>query len=654
MAAVSTYRIIIEKQAVLMSGIFGFINLDGRPANPEEFQKMAGEMGHWGPDGVGSMIQGSAAMGYAHLIVTHESPYEKMPYHDTETDVLFTAAARLDNRDELCDLFGIPHPQRPTTPDGRLVWLAWRKWGTDSCRHVFGDWSFAAWDKKEKKLFLARDHMGNTGIYFYYKPPLIIFASDTAAIFRHSEAYRRINEKHLAQRLIFDYSEEIYFNTYWIDVYFLPAFHVITFTDAGKQMRRYWHFENVPKIFFKSDNEYLECFLDHFRRAVRVRLNSIRPVASTLSAGLDSSAVTALAAQELKKRNQPLVAYTSVPLYSSDHLFPGRMTNEWPLAHKVANLYDNIEHVPINAEDITPLMAIKQSLKITHVPQHAGVNMVWIVSMFENARSRNIGLMLTGQLGNGIVSWSGGRDYILHLLASKKWINVWKTLVYRKAWHKNSWYRVVKNQLLRPILMPLMFKYKVLHDQIKQRTIKYSFPREDFIKLMGLEDVHDNILAKYIAPSEERKLIIEVNGMKTGAVWSPIGSFYNMDVRDPTSDMRLLEFCLRVPDEHYTFRGGERMLIRRAMDGILPDVVRWSNVRGKQSADAIPRLVDFQDEVESEIKYFMGDNLLSQYLDIASMENTWMKMASGVLPATAAGPLLRAFGNAYFLLSERQ
>lgn len=134
-----------------MSGIFGFVNLDGRPASPEEFQKMASAMSHWGPDGIGSVISANAAFGHALLIVTHESPYEKMPHHDTETDVLFTAAARLDNRDELCDLFGIPHPQRPTTPDGRLVWLAWRKWGREACRHIFGDWSFAAWDKKRKK-----------------------------------------------------------------------------------------------------------------------------------------------------------------------------------------------------------------------------------------------------------------------------------------------------------------------------------------------------------------------------------------------------------------------------------------------------------------------------------------------------------------------
>jgi asparagine synthetase B (glutamine-hydrolysing) len=56
-----------------MSGIFGFINPDGRPASPDCFQKMADEIAGWGPDGVGRVISGNAAFGHALLIVTHES-----------------------------------------------------------------------------------------------------------------------------------------------------------------------------------------------------------------------------------------------------------------------------------------------------------------------------------------------------------------------------------------------------------------------------------------------------------------------------------------------------------------------------------------------------------------------------------------------------
>jgi asparagine synthetase B (glutamine-hydrolysing) len=56
-----------------MSGIFGFINLNGRPASPESFQKMADETAGWEPDGVSSILSGNAVFGHALLIVTHES-----------------------------------------------------------------------------------------------------------------------------------------------------------------------------------------------------------------------------------------------------------------------------------------------------------------------------------------------------------------------------------------------------------------------------------------------------------------------------------------------------------------------------------------------------------------------------------------------------
>ena len=404
-----------------MSGIFGFINLDGRPAGAEDFQKMADEMSGWGPDGVGSIISGSAAFGHALLIVTHESRFEKMPIHDQDEGILFTTAARLDNRDELCDLFSIPHPARPVTSDGQLVLRAYKKLGSESCKHIFGDWSFAAWHIKEQGLFLARDHLGNTGLYYYFKPPLIAFASNPKALLAHHQVPCKLDEIQMARKLGLVIEDQEPHRTYWQDARTLPVGHTVFFNNMGKKIESFWRIEDAPNVHFPNDRDYLDGFLDHFRRAVRVRLKSIRPIGTTLSAGLDSSSVTALAALALQRENKRLVAYTSIPLHPVDSIFPGRLTNEWQLAHLVSEDYTNIDHIPIRSEDISPLAAVKKSLMILNEPQNAAANMFWIISMFENAKRRNIGVMLTGQLGNGGVSWSGGRDYIFYLFARKQW-----------------------------------------------------------------------------------------------------------------------------------------------------------------------------------------------------------------------------------------
>ena len=635
-----------------MSGILGFINLDGRPASPESFQKMADEMSGWGPDGVGSILSGSAAFGHALLIVTHESRFEKMPLHDQNEGILFTAAARLDNRDELCDIFSIAHPERPVTSNGQLIFRAYKKWGAESCKHIFGDWSFAAWHIKEQRLFLARDHIGNTGLYYYFKPPLIVFASNTEPILSHPEVTSELDELRLARNLVLIISDKEQFRTYWKDVRFLPAAYWTTIRQGHLETEKYWHLENSPSIRFGSDEEYLEGFLEHYRRAVRVRLNSVRPIGTQLSAGLDSSSVTALAAEALTETNQPLVAYTSVPMFPADRYFPNAITNEWPFAHQVAQLYTNIEHIPIRSENISPLAAAKQSLKIFHAPQHAATNMFWIISMLENARQRNMGVMLTGQLGNGGISWSGGKDYIFYLFARMQWKKGFKALISWKEKNRLSWYKAVKSQILRPMILPFWPDYcNLLGPKIKSF---YSFPAKNFLKRMGLNDQDRVIMPPpRITPLTERIMMIMINGTGVGPIWHGLGSFYNLEVRDPTADVRLLEFCMGVPDDQYTLEGGRRMLIRRAMKGILPDSVRWNVKSGKQAADIIPRLVEQHDELEMEMDRLESASEVINYIDIAAMINAWKSLMSdctNIVPANASA-ILRAMNTGYFLTS---
>lgn len=639
-----------------MSGIFGFINLDGRPACAEDFQKMAEATAGWGPDGVGSIISGSAAFGHALLIVTHESRFEKMPIHDQDEGILFTAAARLDNRDELCDLFGIPHPERPVTSDGQLVLRAYKKWGSESCKHIFGDWSFAAWHIKEQRLFLARDHLGNTGLYYYFKPPLIVFASNIRGLLSHPKVPRKINDLHFTQRMNGNYSDETFFRTYWMDVNSLPSAHAFTLSSTNTQIEKYWRVDEAPAIRFQSDNEYLEAFLEHFRRAVRVRLNSVRPIGTQLSAGLDSSSVTALAAESLAETNQPLVAYTSVPLYDAQDLFPGRLTNEWPLAHSVSEYYKNIEHIPIRSEDFSPLAAVKQSLKISHEPQHAAANMFWIISMFKNAMRRNNGVMLTGQLGNGGISWRGGRDGIFHLFARQEWHKGIRTLTAWKERERCSWFRAVKSQLLRPVLLPIWSKYRRFLHTDKQTNFIYAFPNKKFINRAGLNDkVHLGNLTKLTPLLTERILTLINGGTFVGPFWQALGSSFKMEVRDPTGDVRLLEFCIGIPDEQSTFEGGERMLIRRATAGILPDCIRWNTVRGVQAADVLKRLIVQQDDIEKVFTRFESASEVIKYIDVLALKQYWMSMLTNQsVRSSNANAILRTINAAYFILSLQE
>ena len=614
---------------------------------------MAQAMGRWGPDGTSVLTDGSAVLGFAGLAVTPESLHERMPLRDESRGILFAAAARLDNRDELCDCFGIPLPERETVPDGRLVLEAWRAWGEACPTRLFGDWSLAVWDKKRRCLFLARDQLGQTGLYYYHSSSLLAFASDPEGLFALKGIERSIEERYLASYLtVFPLTaaEE----TCWRNVRQLLSGSCMVVSPDGSRTRRYWEMKPRSVLDARPD-DYVGGFLERYRAAVKARLRSRRPVGSTLSCGLDSGSVTALAARMLKEQGQGLTAFTSVPLYRADHLVSGARADEWPLARTVSQWYDNIEHHAVDASSISPLRGIERAVSITRQPQHAASNEYWLMAIQAAARERGIGVMLTGQLGNGGVSWSGGRDRILYLFLRGKWDEGMKAMARWKRRNGCSWIRAITGQVVKPLLRPY---YKRSRQFLSApRWGDYSAIHPDFASRIGLLEAmkaegHDPAFSRTVEPFEERYLTLVRNGIMAGPLWHVMGTAFGMEVRDPTADIALLEYCLNVPEEQYTFDGGRRMLIRRAMEGVLPPEIQWNTVRGRQGADVSYRILHHREEMDAALDRLAANPLVTSYLDVVLMRSIFDELKEEVTPqraVRAAGTLLRGVMCGCFL-----
>lgn len=143
------------------------------------------------------------------------------------------------------------------------------------------------------------------------------------------------------------------------------------------------------------------------------------------------------------------------------------------------------------------------------------------------------------------------------------------------------------------------------------------------------------------------------NGTMVGPFWHSFGTYYNMEQRDPTADVRLLEYCMGIPVEQDTYEGGQRMLIRRAMSGILPETVRWNTIRGKQAADVTYRVMEQRADVERQLTGFQLTGEVTRYIDVAAMKLAWESLSSSLASATPSliYAFLRAFNTAYFLLA---
>jgi asparagine synthase (glutamine-hydrolysing) len=165
-----------------MSAICGLIHTRGQPASIEEIQAMMAPMIQRGADGSATWLEAEAAVGHLALHVTEEDQRSCQPLYDAEAQLTLTADARLDNREELCELLGIaPHEGR-VLADADLILRAYRSWGESCPTRLLGDFAFAIWDGRDRRLFAACDHVGAKSLYYLQGSGVFAFASEPKAL----------------------------------------------------------------------------------------------------------------------------------------------------------------------------------------------------------------------------------------------------------------------------------------------------------------------------------------------------------------------------------------------------------------------------------------------------------------------------------------
>ena len=117
-------------------------------------------------------------------------------------DLVVTADARIDNRDELIAVLGLTGRPWEEITDAELILGAYRRWGERCPERLLGDFAFAIWDRRNQTLFCARDHFGVKHLYFYRSNPIFVFGSEIKALLCLPEVPRRLNEARLADYLM--------------------------------------------------------------------------------------------------------------------------------------------------------------------------------------------------------------------------------------------------------------------------------------------------------------------------------------------------------------------------------------------------------------------------------------------------------------------
>ena len=641
-----------------MSGICGVVNLDGKPAAPDILEAMMEAMAYWGPDGSGTWREGPVGLGHLLLHNTPESVQEHLPYRDDAADLVITAQARLDNRQELAGALKVSPPALRAMPDSALILKAYEKWGEDCLHRLLGDWSFAIWDGRRRRLFIARDHCGNTGLYYHHRAGAFVFASCLKGLLALPETPRRLNELCLAQILVS--WQEGGAPTCYQEIFRLPPAHALTVTPQSVRVWQYWFLEEAPPLRLASDQEYLEAFLDLYTQAVRCRLRSLRPVGVTLSGGLDSGSVAALAAREFKAQGKVLPAFSSVPLVgAADSIIPGRFGDETPFIEAGSRWAGNVENIYIRAGEITPLEGLRQGLTLHDEPGHAASNYFWIVALLQEARARGIGALLTGQGGNATVSWDG-RDYLATLARTGQWHTLRRELFNFQATQHRPWWRILAGRVVKPLLGSYWSDhYRLLHfgqePWAVSTAINPGFGRRLSLTRLMHDRGHDPTFAPKADGRKIRYGIIQPGRGFLGSIWQQLGAGFGLEVRDPTLDKRVMEFCLAIPDAQYAKDGLDRRLIRVGLKDLMSPQVLGNSRRGRQAADIGWRVRDSWQEISQALDQLEDSPLARQYLNVPKMRAVLLSLKTAVTRSNTAQTgkiLLRGLMAGLFVINN--
>lgn len=600
-----------------MSGIAGIYYPDGKKVVRDYLTQMTDAIAHRGADGVNFWYE--ANIGFAHrmLHTTPESLTEHLPLVDSTGNYIITAEARIDNREELLSQLQLAS-DLSSIADSELILKAYIKWGKDCPDKLLGDFVFAIWDRHQRKLFCARDHFGVKPFYYYYqKNRGFIFASEIKAIVRLPEVPIEISEARIGDYLTYTLEDrEI---TSYQNIWRLPAAHTLTISQQDNlKLNSYWSLKPKEEIKFQSDSEYAEKFLEIFTEAVRCRLRSAFPIGSHLSGGLDSSSVTCVARNLLDRQGLKLHTFSNV--FDS---VPE--SNERNYIETVINQGGIIPHF-IHADSTGPLSEWEEFYKYCDESLIGNCYLVW--GLNRATQQSGVRIVLNGFDGDTTVShgvlrlkelieagqWkkfvSEGialgknfqepvhlllRDYSLkelkYLAKKGKWLSFLKAVNIISSHVKISSRRLIIDYGLKSLFPDrLKQSWRKFRHGKSVETDPFPFINPVFSKRIDLQERVKKLTPKDPSTVKEHHLQQLTSGLMSIPL-EGIDTFsaaFGIESRCPFMDKRLIEYCLALPVEQKLDQGWSRIVLRRAMEGILPSEIQW---RGGKSS-VTPAMVE--------------------------------------------------------------
>jgi asparagine synthase (glutamine-hydrolysing) len=527
-----------------MCGLIGWINTQ-RNISTEKYimEKMTNTLSKRGPDSYGIYSSQYALLGHRRLTVV-DPEGGGQPMIKTVGDNIYVIIynGELYNTDEIRDKLKARGHMFRSYSDTEVLLTAYIEWGEDCVRYFNGIFAFGIWDENHQKLFIARDPLGVKPLFYTQKGSSFIFGSELKALLANPEVKPIIDSGGILE--IFGLGPaRTPGNAVFNDINEVLPGHCLSFVEGKTKLREYWRLES------KQHDDDLDTTVDKVRSlfvdAVERQMVSDVPLCTFLSGGLDSSAISVIAANYFKRKGEgPLNTY-SIDYVGNDKYFKADSFQPDSDSKYINILSDSIEskHHNIMIDNAQLASALKQAVRASDLPGMADIDSS--LYLFCKEVSKDATVALSGECADEIF---GGYPW------------------FREPEFINSttfpWSRAV---LERKRLLSKEFN---------------NLPMEEYVNSRYLETLNEVPRLEGETPEENRMREISYLNIKWFMVTllnrkDRMSMRNSLEVRVPFADHKIVEYAFNIPWSYKYCDNMEKGLLRRALKGMMPDEVLY-------------------------------------------------------------------------------
>ncbi|OLN22037.1 asparagine synthase (glutamine-hydrolyzing) [Domibacillus antri] len=427
--------------------------------------------------------------------------------------------------------------------DTEVLLTAFMEWREQCVYHLNGIFAFGVWDETRQELFMARDRLGVKPLFFKESKGSFLFGSEIKSLLAHRDVKAEVDRAGLMELIALGPGRTPG-NGVIKEIKELRAAHALTYNKSGLTIWRYWNVKSSEHTHSLDETAEHVRFL--LKDAVERQLTADVPVCTFLSGGVDSSAISVFAADFFRENSRgPLhtysIEYEENSRFFKQSLFqPGE---DHPWIERMQKYTGSVHHTAVIGQN-TLAEKLKEAMIARDLPGMADVDSSLLWFCEEIKHDFTVGL--SGECADEI--FGGYPWFYREELLNANGFPWMRSLPEKKRLLNEKWQKV----------LPLEEYVQERYDDMAAETPRLD--GESMMENRRREMFYVNMVS-FMASLLERK-----DRMSMGA---------GLEVRVPFADHRLVEYAWNIPWEMKMADGREKGILRKALNGLLPDDVLY-------------------------------------------------------------------------------